>query len=252
MFTIANVRTLQRTAGLWRDFTVRNALSVALALGIVAASLGAIAVTSGVPLWLVTVMGVLVFAGGSEFLVIGMMTSGASAVTAVAGGLMLNARHLPFGFAVGGLLREYGWGKRLLATHLMVDESVAAALSQQDQHERTRAYWITGILLYSAWAPGVLLGGLLGRVVGDPEVFGLDAALPAALFALITPALREHRVLRATALGAVLAMLSTPVLPEGLPVLVALLGVAAALPLPRRGEQPSAGDPTEGAREGHS
>lgn len=237
-----NVRTLQRTAILWRDTTVRNALSVALALGIVAASLGAIAVTSGVPLWLATVMGVLVFAGGSEFLVVGMMTGGASAITAVAGGLMLNARHLPFGFAVGGLLREYGWGKRLLATHLMVDESVAAALAQQDPRERTRAYWITGILLYSAWAPGVLLGGLLGRAIGDPDVLGLDAALPAALFALITPALREHRVLRAAVLGAVLAVVTTPVLPEGLPVLVALLGVAAALPLPGQGGDPPTGD----------
>ncbi|MHA6804965.1 AzlC family ABC transporter permease [Salinifilum ghardaiensis] len=235
------MRTIQRTAAVWRDDVVRNALSVALALGIVAASLGAIAVTSGVPLWLVTVMGVLVFAGGSEFLVVGMMTGGASAVTAVAGGLMLNARHLPFGFAVGGLLREHGWGKRLLATHLMVDESVAAALARQDPHQRARAYWITGIWLYCAWAPGVFLGGLLGRAVGDPEVLGLDAALPAALFALITPALREHRVLRAAALGAGLAVLTTPVLPEGLPVLVALLGVAAALPLPGSGAQASDG-----------
>ncbi|MEV0087890.1 AzlC family ABC transporter permease [Saccharopolyspora sp. NPDC050642] len=226
--------TLERTrAGFWRDALVRDVLSMALAMAIVGASLGAIAVSKGVPLWMITLMGAVVFAGGSEFMVVGLVTAGAAPVTAVLGGLMLNARHLPFGMAVGGLL-DRGWPSRLIGSHLMVDESVAFALAQGTTAQKKRAYWLTGIALYCAWAPSVFLGGLLGQSVGDPGAFGLDAAMPAALLALIMPSLREFRTLRAVAVGAFVALLTTPVLPEGLPVMAALVGLAAALPLPKR------------------
>ncbi|WP_433869441.1 AzlC family ABC transporter permease [Saccharopolyspora sp. CA-218241] len=223
--------TVQRTRW-WHDRLVRDALSMAAAMAIVGASLGAIAVGKGVPLWLITLMGAVVFAGGSEFMVVGLVTAGAAPVTAVLGGLMLNARHFPFGLAVGGLL-DRGWPSRLLGSHLMVDESVAFALAQPTEPERKRAYWLVGIALYLAWAPSVFVGGLLGARIGDPAVLGLDAALPAALLALITPALREHRTLRAVALGALVAVATTPLLPEGLPVVAGLVGLAAALPLPK-------------------
>ncbi|MGP4019940.1 AzlC family ABC transporter permease [Saccharopolyspora sp. 5N708] len=217
----------------WRDGLLRDVLSLALAVAVVGASLGAIAVGKGVPLPMITLMGAVVFAGGSEFMVVGLMTAGAAPITAVLGGLLLNARHLPFGVAIGGLL-DGGWPTRLIGSHLMIDESVAFALAQQTTAEKKRAYWLTGIALYCAWTPAVFVGGLLGQRIGDPGVFGLDAAMPAALLALIMPSLREFRTLRAVGLGVLIALLTTPVLPDGLPVMAALVGLAAALPLPKR------------------
>lgn len=225
-------RTLRLGDPLWRAV-----LSMAAAMAVVGASLGAIAVSKGVPLWLVTLMGALVFAGGSEFLVVGLMTSGAAPVTAVLGGLMLNARHFPFGLAVGGLLGR-SRPARLVGSHLMVDESVAFALAESDPARRSRSYWTMGLALYCTWAPSVFVGGLLGQRVEDPGVFGLDAALPAALLALLMPSLGDRPALRAVALGVVVALMTTPLLPEGLPVLAALLGSAAALPLPKSVARP--------------
>ncbi|KEI44749.1 branched-chain amino acid permease [Saccharopolyspora rectivirgula] len=213
-------------------------LSMAAALAVVAASLGAIAVSKGIPLWMVTLMGLLIFAGGSEFMAVGMMAAGASPVTTVLGGLMLNARHFPFGLAVGGLL-DGSWPRRLFGSHIMIDESVAFAMARSDPAEKKRAYWLTGVVLYCTWAPSILVGGLVGQRIADPGALGLDAALPAGLLALIMPSLSEHKTLRAVALGALAAVLTTPVLPAGLPVLVALVGIAAALPLPKRARRRS-------------
>ncbi|GAA2802255.1 AzlC family ABC transporter permease [Saccharopolyspora taberi] len=229
--------SLQRTRrGLWHDKLLRDVTSMAAAMAIVGLSLGAIAVTKGVPLWMITLMGLVIFAGGSEFMAVGLMTAGAAPLTAILGGLMLNARHFPFGLAVGDLVGRR-WPARLLGSHLMVDESVAFALAQESPAEKRRAYWITGAVLYCTWAPSIFLGGLLGQQMGDPDALGLDAALPAALLALIMPSLREHATLRAVAVGALIAVVTTPVLPEGLPVMAALVGVAAALPLPNRREE---------------
>lgn len=226
------MKTVQRTARWVRqDPLLPDVLSVALAMAVVGASLGAIAVSSGVPLWLITLTGAVVFAGGSEFMVVGLLTAGAAPLTAVVGGLLLNARHLPFGLAVGGVL-DRGWPSTLVGSHLLVDESVAFALAQEDPDRKRRAFWITGIAMYCAWAPSVFLGGLLGTGIGDPQAFGLDAALPAALLALVVPKLHDRPTLRAVLVGVGVALLTTPVLPEGLPVVAGLVGVAAAAPLP--------------------
>lgn len=225
------MKTLQRTPRARRDPLLRDVLSVAVAMAVVGASLGAIAVSSGVPLWLITLTAAAVFAGGSEFMAVGLLTSGAAPLTAVLGGLLLNARHLPFGLAVGGALGR-GWPSRLVGSHLLVDESVAFALAEDDPARKRRAFWTTGIALYCAWAPSVFLGGLLGSGIGDPQVFGLDAALPAALLALVVPKLRDRPTLRAVLVGVVVALLTAPLLPEGLPVVAGLVGLAAAAPLP--------------------
>lgn len=215
-----------------------------VALALVGASLGAIAVTKGVPLWLVTLMSAVVFAGGSEFMAVGLTAAGAPPLTVLLGGLLLNARHLPFGLAIGGLLGSGGL-RRALGSHFMVDESVAFALTEPTPERARRAYWIAGVALYLVWAPSVFLGGLLGTRIGDPAAFGLDAALPAALFALITPSLGDRATARAVAAGALLALLTTPLLPDGMPVMIALLGVAAALPVGRA----QADERAEGERE---
>ncbi|MFR9731881.1 AzlC family ABC transporter permease [Saccharopolyspora sp. MS10] len=233
------MRSLWRTMrSWWRDKLIRDLVALVPALAVVGASLGAIAVTKGVPLWLITLTAAAVFAGGSEFMLVGLLTAGAAPATAVLGGLLLNARHFPYGLAVGGLLGNR-WLDRLVGSHLMVDESVAFALAERDPARRRRAYWLTGTAVFLTWVPSVALGGLLGQVVGDPNRFGLDAALPAAILALIVPALRDAPTLRAVLGGVVLAVATTPVLPDGLPVLVALLGVVLALPV-RRGPRPEA------------
>ena len=52
-------------------------------------------------------MSVFVFAGGSQFLAVGVVGAGGTVLAAVLGGLVLNARHLPFGLAMGDVLGRH-------------------------------------------------------------------------------------------------------------------------------------------------
>ena len=56
----------------------------------------------------------------------------------------------------------------------------------------------------------------------------MDAAFPAALLALLLPALRDADARRVGLAAVAVALLATPVLPPGLPVLLGVLGVLAA------------------------
>jgi 4-azaleucine resistance transporter AzlC len=227
----------------------RDIALVCLADGIVGLSFGAITVATGLPIWLPMLLSVVVFAGASQFMFVALVAAGGNPLAALAAGLLVNARHLPFGLAVGDVIGS-GLLRKLVGSHLMIDESVAFALSQKEPDRRRAAYWACGTALFVCWNIGVVAGAFGGRAVTDTDAFGLDAAFPAVLLALILPSLRDRAVRLAALLGAVIAVALAPLLPAGLPVLLSL----AALPLAMIGrvrtaprEVTVAGDETIGA-----
>jgi 4-azaleucine resistance transporter AzlC len=214
---------------IWRTVDralLRDILAIAAAVFAVGASFGAISVATGLPWWLPSVMSVLVFAGGSQFLMVGVLGAGGSPIAAVLGGLVLNARHLPYGMAIGDAIGR-GRLARFIGSHLLIDESTAFALAQRDPARARAAYWATGMTLFVSWNLGVVVGVLAGQAIGDPTAFGLDAAFPAGLLALLLPSLRDRAVLRPALLGAAIALAASPFLPAGVPVLLALVGLVA-------------------------
>jgi 4-azaleucine resistance transporter AzlC len=219
----------------------RDLALVCVADAVVGASFGAIAFGTGLPAWLPVVLSVLVFAGASQFILVGILAAGGGMAAAVAAGLLVNLRHLPFGFAVADLLRG-SIGRRLVGSHLMVDESVAFSLAVPDPARRRLVYWTCGLGLFACWNASVFFGVLAGRVVGDTDAWGLDAAFPAVLLALVLPALRDAVTRRAALIGATIALLASFFLPAGLPVLLALLGLVAVIPR-FRGAARDPGDP---------
>ncbi|MFE6525607.1 AzlC family ABC transporter permease [Streptomyces sp. NPDC057794] len=204
---------------------LRDIALVCLAVGVIGVSYGAIAVTSGFPWWFPVLMGALVLAASSEFLFVGILAAGGSPIAALLAGLLVNARHLPFGLAVTDVLGR-GW-RGFLGTHLMNDETVVFALAQDEQQRKRAAYWLCGLGILVSWPAGAASGALLGSVVRDTDALGLDAMFPAVILALILPAMKERSMPRTALAGAAVALVATPFLPAGLPVLLALI----ALPL---------------------
>jgi len=206
---------------------VRDIALACVAVWFIGLSYGAIAVASGFPLWVPAAQSVLVLAGASEFLFIGIVGAGGSPVAAALAGLLVNARHLPYGLALPDVTGR-GW-RRMLGSHVMNDESVAFALAQDDLPRKRAAYWACGLGVLICWPGGAILGALAGSFVRDTSAFGLDAMFPAVLLALIVPALRDRATLRAAIAGAAIALAAAPFLPAGLPVLLALAGVLALI-----------------------
>jgi 4-azaleucine resistance transporter AzlC len=227
-------RTLGR--GVLRDAVLVDIGLACLAVLFIGLSYGAIAVTSGFPLWVPAAQSVLVLAGASEFLFIGIVAAGGSPIAAALAGLLVNARHLPYGLALpdiavpitgpitGPGVTGRGW-RRLIGTHLMNDESVVFALAQKDLPGQRAAYWACGVGVLICWPGGAVLGALIGSAVHDTNAFGLDAMFPAVILALIVKDLRDRMTLRAALAGAAIALAATPFLPAGLPVLLALAAV---------------------------
>ncbi len=211
---------------IWRTLDRRLARDiglVCLADGIVGLSYGAISVGGGLPWWVPVLLSVVVFAGASQFLFVGIVVAGGSPIAAMVAGVLVNTRHVAFGLAVSDVIGS-GW-RRWPGSHLMTDENVAFAIGQDDPRQRRAAYWAAGIGIFICWNLGVLVGSGVGSVITDTDVFGLDAAFPAVLLALVLPALKDRSTRTAALVGVVVALATTPFLPAGLPVLFALTGL---------------------------
>ncbi|MFF3344724.1 AzlC family ABC transporter permease [Streptomyces sp. NPDC002779] len=220
------MRTVWRTVSGSREL-VRDASLVWVASGVVGVSFGAISVAGGLPVWVPVVMSVVVYAGSAQFSAVGVLLAGGGPLAAAATGLLLNTRTAAFSLAVADVLASGGRFSRFLGAHLVTDETVAFALAQPDPGRRRAAFWVSGVGLFVVWNVGVLAGAVAGTALGDTAVYGLDAAFPAVLVALVLPVLRgDARVRRCAVVGAGVALAVSSVVPAGVPVLLALVGLA--------------------------
>jgi 4-azaleucine resistance transporter AzlC len=207
---------------------LRTALSIALAASLIGASFGVFARADGVDPWLVCGISVFVFAGGAQFLVVGLISGGTGPAAAVIAALVLNTRHIAYGLSLARVLRG-GLLRRALVSHVMIDESTAFALAQPTPELAERAFLMMGIALFICWNLGTAVGAFGAGLIGDPAAFGIDAAFPAGLLAMLAPQLRRREGRVAAAGGAAIAVASTPFLPAGGPLLLGALGAFAGL-----------------------
>lgn len=76
-------------------------------------------------------------------------------------------------------------------------------------------------MIFVGWNLTTLIGALIGDALGDPRVYGLDAAAAAAFLGLLWPRLKRLQASAVAVAAALVATLLTPALMPGLPVLVA-------------------------------
>jgi 4-azaleucine resistance transporter AzlC len=216
-----------------RRAILRDSMSVGVAVGVYGVSFGALGVASGFSAAQTVTLSLLMFTGASQFALIGVMGAGGGPVSAVITALMLGVRNTLYALRLAPSLRVHGW-RRLVAAQITIDESTAMALAR-DEDDRggepfRLAFWATGLSVYVCWNVATVVGALAVNAIGDPRSIGLDAAIPASFLALLWPRLRGREHLLVAAGGALVAIVLTPVLRPGLPVLAAaLVALLAAL-----------------------
>ena len=198
----------------------RQGLSVGVATGVYGVSFGALGVAAGLDVWQTIALSLLLFTGGSQFAFVGIIGSGGNPVTAVATSTLLGIRNGLYGLQLARVLRLRGW-RRAAAAHVTIDESTAVALAQDEPEVQRTGFWAGGLGVFAFWNASTLIGALVGNAIGDPRVWGLDAAAAAAFVGLIWPRLRDRAGRATAALAATIALISFAPTPAGVPVLLA-------------------------------
>lgn len=200
----------------------RTALSVAFTVGLYGAAFGAAGVTAGFSILQTCLLSILLFSGASQFAVVGIMGAGGAAISAIATATLLGFRNALYGLQMAPILKVSGL-KRVLAAQITIDESTAVATLQENDEDRKRGFYITGVGVYIFWNLFTYLGALGASAIGDPSVWGLDAAVPAAFCGLIWPRLKNKKQFLVSALAIAWALLLTPIAPAGIPIITTVL-----------------------------
>lgn len=172
----------------------------------------------------------VVFTGSAQFAAVSVLADGGAVLAAVSAGVLLNLRSLAFGLVMAPALRGPWWW-RALASQLMIDESTAVGTAGSTPAMRRHGYLVGGIATFVLWNTGTALGFLLSAGTGDLITrAGIDATIPAAFLALLWPRLRDTTERAVAAGGGALALLLTPFVAPGLPVILAGSAVLVARP----------------------
>ncbi|MEV0113973.1 AzlC family ABC transporter permease [Streptomyces sp. NPDC050844] len=207
---------------------VRDALGVGVAVGLSGFAFGVTSAGSGLTVLQTCALSLLVFTGASQFALVGALAGGGNPFTAAAGAFFLGVRNAFYGLRLSQLL-ALPRAVRPFAAHWVIDETTAVSLAQPTRRAARIGFTVTGLSLYVLWNLTTLLGALGAEAIGDTDAWGLDAAGPAVFLALLAPMLRTTTERAVAAVAVVLGLGLLPVLPAGVPVLVAALAVPAVL-----------------------
>lgn len=211
-------------AELWAG--VRTELPIALGVIPFGLIFGVIALASGLSPVLAASMSSIIFAGSAQFIGSQMIGAGAPALIVILTTLVVNLRHVLYGFSLGlqtgHLPRRWRW----LLAYLLTDEAYAAAIVHYRDEAISLAhkhwFWLgSGFTLWGVWQLSSFAGVFLGARV--PASWSLDFTLALTFIGIVVPGLRDHPSRAAALAAGVVAVLAF-----GLPYKLGLMLAAVA------------------------
>jgi 4-azaleucine resistance transporter AzlC len=194
---------------------------------------GALAIASGLPVWLTLGMSALVFGGSSQFVAISLIGSGTALPVIWLTTFVVNLRHALYSASLLPYARELPARWRWALAFWLTDETFAVVENQLRQHVDVKDgawYWLgSSLAMYVNWQVWTLVGVLLGQSVPVLATLGLDFAMVATFAAIVALQLHARPVLVASLVAGAVALLA-----RGLPykmglMLAAVAGVAAGV-----------------------
>ncbi|MFC7403233.1 AzlC family ABC transporter permease [Citricoccus sp. GCM10030269] len=193
---------------------------MAIATGLYGISFGALAVAAGLSTWQTIVLSAFMFTGGSQFAFIGVLAGGGAGAAATGAASLLGLRNGVYGMQLNAMLRPRT-ALKPLAAQVTIDESAATAMAQPDARGRRVGFWTAGVGVWVLWTAFTVVGAVTGDLLGDPKTWGLDGAAAAAMLGLLWPRLKSADAWALAVVAALITTLTLPLLPSGIPILVA-------------------------------
>ncbi len=207
---------------------MRQGVAVSVATGLYAISFGALAVAAGLEVWQASALSALMFTGGSQFAFVGVLAGGGAPATAFWGATVLGIRNAIYGMQIKALAKPRPAMIPIMA-QFTIDESMAVSSAQEDRAEQRRGFWWAGVGVWVLWNLFTLVGAIAGDALGDPKQFGLDGAAVAAFLGLMWPRLKSRDAVAMAVASAVVTIILIPLVPAGIPILLAGLIALASL-----------------------
>lgn len=201
---------------------------------------GTLAGSAGLPAAGAIGMSLLVFAGSSQFIALGLLAAGTAWPMIVLTTLVVNFRHLLYTATLLPQLKRLPprWQK-LLAFGLTDETFAVAVIRWQHPDNSANKHWYqlgSMVFMYVNWNLCTVLGLLAGQMLQDIDGWGLDFAMVAAFIGMVIPYLKDRPNYCAVLVAGAGALVFNG-LPHKLGLMIAtLLGIGAGVMAERLGD----------------
>jgi len=170
--------------------TLLGYLSIGFAAGVVGK-------TSGMSVSEIALMSALLYAGSGQFITAGMIAASSPISAIIFTIFFINLRHLLLSAAIAPHFKGISSWKNLVIGSQLTDESFGVAMNHVSSGKNIGYRWMLGLNMtaYLNWLLATIAGGLLGKWIPHPEVYGLDFALPAMFIGLLVLQLHSSKKL---------------------------------------------------------
>ncbi len=191
-------------------------LPVGMAYGVLARAAGLSTVETGT-------MSLMVFAGASQFIAVGMLASGIATLPIILTTLAVNSRHLLMSSAVAPYFKGLPLKKVVALSAQLTDESFAMAMADTSKIAGRPNYQITlQTTAWLAWFSGSLIGALFGSLI-DSASFGIPFAMTALFICLLVLQVKSRAHLIVALIAGSLALSFKGILPNNLFIVAAAI-----------------------------
>ena len=194
---------------------------------------GTLAASSGLSFAAGLAMSILVFAGSSQFIAIGLVTVGTVLPLIILTTLIVNLRHLLYSASLVPYVQHLPQAWKLPIGFWLTDEAFAVAIVRYNQTDRSAYkhwyYFGAAALMYLNWLLCTLIGLTIGRLIPNAANWGLDFAMSVTFIGMVIPYLRSKPMYSAVIVAGIVALLAHG-LPNQLGLMVAAIaGIAAGV-----------------------
>ena len=196
---------------------------------------GSVAIQAGLSVSQAIAMSAIVFAGAAQLVSLGMVMSGASALTIFFTIFLITSQHCIYALTLRQNIAPLSLKDRLPLGFLLTDELFAVAISKLD---RNKKYLLgAGLSFYIAWVLFSVLGIYLASTVPNLSDFHLDFSIVAVFVAIIVPLIKNQ----AAFVGVVVTLLAALVFKyfhiDAAIVLSGVIGMLTSMCLEAKGGQ---------------
>ncbi|MEB3358409.1 MAG: AzlC family ABC transporter permease [Synechococcales bacterium] len=194
---------------------------------------GTLATSNGLSVGGTLAMSMLVFAGSSQFIAVGMVAAGTGWMLIVFTALIVNLRHLLYAVSLLPYVQSLPQQWKAVLGFFLTDEAFAIAIRRYERGDRSPfKHWYylgAALAMYLNWQACTWLGITIGQTIPNAAEWGLDFAMSATFIGMVVPYVKTKPMGMAVGVAGVVALLAYP-LPHKLGLMVAAIaGIAAGV-----------------------
>lgn len=189
---------------------------------------GVLAKGAGLTTWETGLMSLMVYAGSSQFIAIGLLAINAPFLTIIFTTFLVNLRHLLMCASLAPFFKNVKSPYLALLAYGVTDETFAVASAHYAKQAAHPSFQLgLNLTSYAAWFTASVLGATAGGLLPESARFILDFALPAMYIALLVIQLGNRSACIAAIIAGAVSVFLSMSLPDNWNIIVATLVAAS-------------------------